>query len=48
MIEKLSRKISKLQAKLHLLQVENMDACIRPLFANPVTYSDTKGLIPSM
>ena len=25
-------------AELHIFKVEKMDACIRPLFANPVTY----------
>ena len=38
MIGKSSHKISKLQAELHLLKVEKLDACIRPLFANLVTY----------
>ena len=28
----------KPQAKLCLLEVEKLDACIRPLFANPVIY----------
>ena len=26
------------QAELHILKVEKLDVCIRPLFANPVTY----------
>ena len=32
------RALDKPQAKLCLLEVEKLDACIRPLFANPVTY----------
>ena len=32
------KAVSQLQAELHLLKVENLDACIRPLFVNPVTY----------
>ena len=34
-----------LQAELHLLKVEKLDVCIRPLFANPVTYAATE-LVP--
>ena len=26
------------EAELHILKVEKLDACIRPLFANSVTY----------
>ena len=45
MIGKSSHKILKLyvaqlQAELHLLKVKKLDACIRPLFANPVTNFD--------
>ena len=43
MIEMLSQNfkaVAQLQAELHLLKVEKLDACIRPLFANPVTYLD--------
>ena len=29
--------IAQLQAELHILTVEKLDACIRPLFTNPVT-----------
>ena len=32
------KAVVQLQAELHLLKVEKLDACIRPLFANPVTY----------
>ena len=31
--------VAQLQAELHLLKVEKLDACIRPLFTNPVTES---------
>ena len=31
------RALGKPQAKLCLLEVEKLDACTRPLFANPVT-----------
>ena len=30
--------VAQLQAELHLLKIEKLDACIRPLFANSVTY----------
>ena len=33
------KAVPQLQAELHLLKVEKLDACIRPLFANPVTYN---------
>jgi len=33
------KAVDKPEAKLHLLKVEKLDACIRPLFANPVTYN---------
>ena len=32
------RALGKPQAKLCLLEVEKLDACLRSLFANPVTY----------
>ena len=32
------RALNKLQAELYFLKVENLDACIRPLFANKVLY----------
>ena len=28
------------EAELHILKVEKLDACIRPLFANSVTYKE--------
>ena len=31
--------VTQLEAELHLLEVEKLDACIRPFFANPVTYT---------
>ena len=31
--------VAQLQAELHLLKVEKLDACITPLFANLFTYS---------
>ena len=31
------KAVAQLQAELHLLKVEKLDVCIRPLFANPVT-----------
>jgi len=33
------KAIGGLQTELCLVKVEKLDACIRPLFANPVTYS---------
>ena len=33
--------VAQLQAELHLLKIERLDACIRPLFANPITYIAT-------
>ena len=33
------RALGKPQAELCLLKFEKLDVCIRPLFANPVTYS---------
>ena len=33
------KAVAQLQAELHLLKVEILDACIRPLFANPVTFA---------
>ena len=32
------KAVTQLEAELHLLNVEILDVCIRPLFANPVTY----------
>ena len=31
--------VLQLQAELHFLKAEKLDACIRPLFANPVTFT---------
>ena len=39
MIGKSSQAVAQLQAELHLLEVEKLDACIRPLFTNPVIYT---------
>ena len=30
--------VAQLHAELHLFKVEKLDACTRPLFANPVTF----------
>ena len=32
------KAVGPTQAKLHTLEVEELDTCIRPLFSNPVTY----------
>ena len=42
------KAVGSTEAELHLLKVEKLDACIRPLFANSVTYHvfllpETKG-----
>ena len=33
------KAVSSIQAELYILKVEKLDACIRPLFTNPVTYT---------
>ena len=32
------KAVGQTQSELHSLKVENLDACIRPLFANSITY----------
>ena len=32
------KAVGQTRAELHIFKVEKLDACIRPLFANPVTY----------
>ena len=32
------KAVGLLEAELHILKVEKLDVCIRPLFANSVTY----------
>ena len=32
------RAVGQTQAELHILKVEKLDACTKPLFTNPVTY----------
>ena len=32
------KAVGLIEAELHILKVEKLDACIRPLFANSVTY----------
>ena len=32
------KAVGPTEAELHILKVEKLDACIRPLFANSVTY----------
>ena len=34
------KAVGTIEAELHILKVEKLDACIRPLFANSVTYVD--------
>ena len=34
------KAVGPIQAELHILKVEKLDACIRPLFANLVTFVD--------
>ena len=33
------KAVGPAEAELHILKVEKLDACIRPLFANSVTYT---------
>ena len=33
------KAIGETPAELHILEVETLEACIRPLFANSVTYA---------
>ena len=33
-----SKIVSPIETGLHIFKVEELDACIRPLFANSVTY----------
>ena len=35
------KAVEQTHAELYSFKVEKLDACIRPLFANPVTYIDT-------
>ena len=32
------KAVGPIEAELHILKVEKLDACIRPLFTNSVTY----------
>ena len=35
------KAVRPIEAELHILKVEKLDACIRPLFANSITYVAT-------
>ena len=39
------KAVGQIGAELHIFKVEKMDACITPLFANPVTYVDAVILV---